>query len=236
MASALSRPSLISRSAIDSGFSWTWVSTSGPTYSSRPSPSWRVVGVDLPGALGGVDHQAVLGVDALEQLVDRRVGDALGGLVDLSACHVRAFRTGAAKFNRSIVHSPRSRLPARRHTSWTDVLTSVTSNSCSAASSTLAAASRRSMHLGGLGAAAGEPAHQLLPGGRGQEDQLGLRHHALDLPRALEVDLQQDGHAGGEPASTRRARRAVAVARELGPLEQLPAGDQPVELVVVDEE
>ena len=40
-ASTVSRPSLISRSAIDSGFSWTWVSTSGPTYSSRPSPSWE---------------------------------------------------------------------------------------------------------------------------------------------------------------------------------------------------
>ena len=37
----VSRPALISRSAIDSGFSWTWVSTSGPTYSSRPSPSWE---------------------------------------------------------------------------------------------------------------------------------------------------------------------------------------------------
>src|SRR5262252_3387170 len=33
-------PSRISRSAIDSGFSCTRVSTSGPTYSSRPSPSW----------------------------------------------------------------------------------------------------------------------------------------------------------------------------------------------------
>ena len=41
MASEVSRPALISRSAIDSGFSWTWVSTSGPTYSSRPSPSWE---------------------------------------------------------------------------------------------------------------------------------------------------------------------------------------------------
>ena len=40
-ASEVSRPPLISRSAIDSGFSCTWVSTSGPTYSSRPSPSWE---------------------------------------------------------------------------------------------------------------------------------------------------------------------------------------------------
>ena len=34
------RSLLISRSAIDSGFSCGAVSTSGPTYSSRPSPSW----------------------------------------------------------------------------------------------------------------------------------------------------------------------------------------------------
>src|SRR5215207_11266393 len=41
-----------------------------------------VVGVDLPRALGGEDHQAVLAAGALEQLVDRRVGDALGGRCD----------------------------------------------------------------------------------------------------------------------------------------------------------
>ena len=41
MSSQVRRSSLISRSAIESGFSWTWVSTSGPTYSSRPSPSWE---------------------------------------------------------------------------------------------------------------------------------------------------------------------------------------------------
>src|SRR5581483_6386054 len=39
MASTLSIRSLISRSEMDSGFSWLRVSTSGPTYSSRPSPS-----------------------------------------------------------------------------------------------------------------------------------------------------------------------------------------------------
>src|SRR3954463_14965212 len=36
-----------------------------------------VVGVDLTRALGGEDDQAVLAAGALEQLVDRRVGDAL---------------------------------------------------------------------------------------------------------------------------------------------------------------
>src|SRR6476469_8925473 len=38
-----------------------------------------VVGVDLPGALGAVEHQLVLAVAAREQLVDRRVGHAFGG-------------------------------------------------------------------------------------------------------------------------------------------------------------
>src|SRR3954468_17038724 len=41
-----------------------------------------VVRVDLPRALGGEDDQAVLAAGALEQLVDRRVGDALGGRCD----------------------------------------------------------------------------------------------------------------------------------------------------------
>src|SRR4051812_38399374 len=41
-----------------------------------------VVGVDLAGTLGGEDDQAVLAAGALEQLVDRRVGDALGGRCD----------------------------------------------------------------------------------------------------------------------------------------------------------
>src|SRR4051794_41155634 len=37
-----------------------------------------VVGVDLPRALGGVDDERVLALDLVEQLVDGRVGDALG--------------------------------------------------------------------------------------------------------------------------------------------------------------
>src|SRR5690606_29308379 len=47
----------------------------------------RVVGVDLAGALGGVDHQGVLGVRVLQQVVDGRVGDAIR--VGDSANHVR---------------------------------------------------------------------------------------------------------------------------------------------------
>src|SRR3954471_12259865 len=41
-----------------------------------------VVGVDLARALGGEDDQAVLAAGALEQLVDRRGGGALGGRGD----------------------------------------------------------------------------------------------------------------------------------------------------------
>src|SRR5918995_3906168 len=37
-----------------------------------------VVGVDLTGALGAVQHELVLGVRLLQQVVDRGVGDALG--------------------------------------------------------------------------------------------------------------------------------------------------------------
>src|SRR3954454_19766705 len=38
----------------------------------------RVVGVDLPGALRRVDDERALPLDLVEQLVDGRVGDALG--------------------------------------------------------------------------------------------------------------------------------------------------------------
>ena len=63
---------------------------------------------------------------------------------------------------------------------------------------------------------------------------------ASGMPRARPAG-RPAGRSPAAPArppragSTRLARGAVAVARELGPLEQLAAGDQPVELVVVDE-
>src|SRR5690625_5029890 len=44
----------------------------------QPLLELGVVGVDLAGTLGAVDDEGVLGVRSLEQLVDRRVGDALG--------------------------------------------------------------------------------------------------------------------------------------------------------------
>src|SRR5581483_11785956 len=94
----------------------------------------RVVGVDLPGALRGHDHQPVLAVRDLEKLVDRRADDAVGGLVGLSACHILPS-----------VCQCFIKATSWRHTSWTDVFTSVTSNSSAAASSSLAVASLRSM-------------------------------------------------------------------------------------------
>jgi len=50
-------------------------------------------------------------------------------------------------------------------------------------------------HLRRLRTAAGEPADQLVPGRRGQEDQPGTGRGPLDLPRSGHVDLQQAGHA-----------------------------------------
>src|ERR1700685_1901835 len=101
----------------------------------QPLAELGVIRVDLPCALRGHDHQPVLAVHDLEKLVDRRVDDAGG---DLSACHVRP----------SCVHCSIKAI-SWRHTSWTDVFTSVMSNSAAAASSSSAAASRRASTSGG---------------------------------------------------------------------------------------
>src|SRR6476620_3013375 len=62
----------------------------------------RVVSVDLPCALRGHVYQPVLAVHDVKEFVDRRVDDAVGDLVGLSACHVLP----------SVSHTYRSRLPA----------------------------------------------------------------------------------------------------------------------------
>src|SRR6266496_2933374 len=98
----------------------------------------RVVGVDLPCALRGHDHQPVLAVHDVKELVDRRVDDAVGALVGLSPCHVLP----------SVGHCS-IKATSWRHTSLTDVFTSVTSNSPAAASSSFAAASLRSSTAAG---------------------------------------------------------------------------------------
>src|SRR6266568_3851062 len=92
----------------------------------------RIVGVDLPCALRGHDHQPVLAVHDVKELVDRRVDDAVGALVGMSPCHVLP----------SVGHCS-IKATSWRHTSLTDVFTSVTSNSPAAASSSFAAASLR---------------------------------------------------------------------------------------------
>src|SRR6201999_4007301 len=57
----------------------------------------RVVGVDLASPLRGEDHQPVLAVNDLEQLVDRRVDDAVRAL---GHSHVFA-RSSLTRVNRS---------------------------------------------------------------------------------------------------------------------------------------
>src|SRR5271170_3595115 len=101
----------------------------------QPLAELGVIRVNLPCALRGHDHQPVLAVHDIEKLVDRRVDDAVG---DLSPCHILP----------SVVHCS-SKATSWRHTSWTDVFTSVTSNSAAAASSSSAAASRRASTSGG---------------------------------------------------------------------------------------
>ena len=64
-----SRPSSISRKAMDRGFSLFWYSTSGPMFCSRPS---------LSCVLGGENGQRVLGIGVLHQVVDRRVRKTVG--------------------------------------------------------------------------------------------------------------------------------------------------------------
>jgi hypothetical protein len=128
-------------------------------------------------------------------------------------------------------HTTSIKASSSRATSSTEVLTRVTSNSFSAASSILAGLQPALDHLGRLGAPAGEPAHELLPGGRSQEDQQRVGHGLADLPGALEVDLQQDRLARLEPFEHGRAV-CRSGCRELGPLEQLAVGDQLVDLLV----
>src|SRR5436190_11506864 len=87
---------------------------------------------------------------------------------------------------------------------------------------------------GRLGAAPVEPADKLIPRRRRQEDQQRARNRGTYLPRARHVDLEQHRNARGQLLLHRRARRAMPVADEAGPLQQLPGLDQPVEPLVVD--
>src|SRR5580704_1254042 len=152
-----------------------------PDVLEQPLSELRVVSVDLPCALRGHDYQPVLAVHDAKEFVDRRVDDAVGDLVGLSACHV---------------------LPSTGGLGGEKLLTLIDQGYQLAAyvldgcvhQRYLALIGRREFfpggrqpafqHLGGLGAASGEPAHQLVPGGRGQEHQARIRRRMLDLARA----------------------------------------------------
>jgi hypothetical protein len=74
-------------------------------------------------------------------------------------------------------------------------------------------------------AAAAQAAVQLFPRRRQDEDQHGAREDALDLQRALEVDLQHDIVAITQALLHRGAGGAVAVAVDLRPLEEVAVVD-----------
>src|SRR5580658_996251 len=57
----------------------------------------RVIGVDLPCALRGHDHEPVLAVHDIQKLVDRRVDDAVGNPEGLSPCHILPSALSAAQ-------------------------------------------------------------------------------------------------------------------------------------------
>src|SRR5262245_3305215 len=75
----------------------------------------------------------------------------------------------------------------------------------------------------------GETSLELLPAGRGEEDQPGVGHRGPNLPRPLKVDLQQGGVPGRDAAAHRLTGRAVEVAGELGPLQELADLDEALE-------
>src|SRR5690554_338549 len=84
--------------------------------------------------------------------------------------------------------------------------------------------------LGTLGAAAHEPADELVPAGRGEKHEAGVGHGLADLTRALQVDLEDDRLARREPLLDGRPQRAVAVAAvHDGPLEERALLDRPRE-------
>src|SRR3954470_1317119 len=196
-----------------------------------------VVGVDLPRALGGEDHQAVLAAGALEQLVDRRIGDALG--VGCDSGHVRAGSSVGGGSAAALAQAGGRRRSQQAYQlvggpghvvvdhHGVELPGGVQLRLCDGQPALL--------HLRRLGPAAGQPAHQRRPGRRGEEDQLRLRRPRAHLARALQLDLQQSRRPGRETLTDRGGGGAVTVACVLGPLEQAVLGDQPVEVLVGDE-
>src|SRR5690606_679016 len=90
--------------------------------------------------------------------------------------------------------------------------------------------------LGPLRAAPYEPAHELVPAGRGEEHEPRLGHRRAHLPRALQVDLEHDLLPRRELLLDGTAQRPVTVlAVHDGPLEELPGLDRGREVLGVHE-
>src|SRR6478735_3137277 len=188
-----------------------------------------VVGVDLAGTLGAVEHQLVLAVGLGEQVVDRGVGDALGG--DGGRSHgvgASLVRCGWSRSNHQgyqlvgsgvnfVVDDGDVELTLGRQLGPRGL--------------------EATLPLGlGLGAPADEATYELLPRRRLEEDEQRLRHRLADLARALEVDLQHRGVPGRQGQVDRTPGSAVAGGLvHHRPLQQVALGDHRVELGVGDE-
>src|SRR3954470_17413062 len=103
----------------------------------------RVVVVDLPGALGRVDHQGVLRADLVEQVVDGGVGDALGDGTGDRAGQRHAHSDTPDTDECGTSAGATSNSTNRSTTACTSSLTTTTSNSSRAAISSTAVRSRR---------------------------------------------------------------------------------------------
>ena len=180
-----------------------------------------------------------LRVGGVEQLVDRRVGDALGG--GGGAGHGeppqgcdwrrRAARGGATRRAGARTGPQQGYQPGR---SRLDVVVDddLRRTPPRRRARSRAVSSRRARVASVLGPAAGEPARQLVPRRRRQEDEQGVGHRRRG-PAARPAG--RSPAAPAPPAASRsldrRRGRAVAVAGVLGPLEQLaarrPAGRTP---------
>ena len=178
-----------------------------------------VVGVDLAGPLGGVDDQGVLGVGLLEQLVDRRMGDALGA---------RRLRSRRSLFDgergcRGWAQASASRGPAagRIRRAWINATKAGDAPRHRRSRARVELLLRRPARharrgqpardrVRRLGAAPDEPGLAALPRRRGQEDQQRLGHAAAapgGRPAA------RSPAAPGGPASSRSSHRARAGCR-----------------------
>ena len=89
----------------------------------------------------------------------------------------------------------------------TSSLTIVTSNSSIGGQLDVGGPQPAGPLLGILGPATDQPALQFLPAGRREEHQQGLGHALANLPRALEVDLQQHRTTRRQMRLDRQLRR-----------------------------